>query len=63
MAQLDKTFPTNDCSTCILSPKFIECAVRSMLRKEIEIVEVDANMESPAFAYVLVECALELFRP
>ncbi len=26
MAQLDKTFPTNDCSTCILSPKFIECA-------------------------------------
>jgi heterodisulfide reductase subunit A len=27
MAQLDKTFPTNDCSMCILSPKFIECAV------------------------------------
>jgi heterodisulfide reductase subunit A len=26
MAQLDKTFPTNDCSMCILSPKFIECA-------------------------------------
>ena len=25
MAQLDKTFPTNDCSMCILSPKFIEC--------------------------------------
>ena len=24
MAQLDKTFPTNDCSTCILSPKLIE---------------------------------------
>ena len=25
MAQLDKTFPTNDCSMCIQSPKFIEC--------------------------------------
>ncbi len=25
MAQLDKTFPTNDCSMCILSPKLIEC--------------------------------------
>jgi heterodisulfide reductase subunit A len=25
MAQLDKTFPTLDCSMCILSPKFIEC--------------------------------------
>jgi len=26
MSQLDKTFPTNDCSMCILSPKFIECS-------------------------------------
>jgi heterodisulfide reductase subunit A len=25
MAQLDKTFPTNDCSMCIESPKFVEC--------------------------------------
>jgi len=24
MAQLDKTFPTNDCSMCILSPKMVE---------------------------------------
>lgn len=24
MAQLDKTFPTNDCSLCILSPKLVE---------------------------------------
>src|SRR5512140_116723 len=24
MAQLDKTFPTNDCSACILSPKLVE---------------------------------------
>lgn len=26
MAQLDKTFPTNDCSMCILSPKLVEAA-------------------------------------
>jgi len=26
MAQLDKTFPTNDCSMCILAPKMIEVA-------------------------------------
>ena len=25
MSQLDKTFPTNDCSMCILSPKLVEC--------------------------------------
>jgi heterodisulfide reductase subunit A len=25
MAQLDKTFPTNDCSICILSPKLADC--------------------------------------
>ena len=25
MAQLDKTFPTCDCSICILSPKLVEC--------------------------------------
>ena len=24
MAQLDKTFPTNDCAMCILSPKLVE---------------------------------------
>jgi len=26
MAQLDKTFPTNDCSMCILSPKLVDCS-------------------------------------
>lgn len=29
MAQLDKTFPTNDCSMCILSPKLVECGRHS----------------------------------
>lgn len=26
MARLDKTFPTNDCSTCMISPKMVACA-------------------------------------
>lgn len=34
MAQLDKTFPTNDCSMCILSPKLVECA----RHKDIDIL-------------------------
>ena len=27
MSQLDKTFPTLDCSACILTPKMVEAAV------------------------------------
>ena len=26
MTQLDKTFPTNDCAMCIVSPKLVDCA-------------------------------------
>lgn len=26
MPQLDKTFPTNDCSMCIIAPKLVECS-------------------------------------
>jgi heterodisulfide reductase subunit A len=29
MAQLDKTFPTNDCSTCMFSPKLVEVAANA----------------------------------
>jgi heterodisulfide reductase subunit A len=43
MAQLDKTFPTNDCSMCILSPKMIMCAghenVRLHTYSEVESLE------------------------
>jgi heterodisulfide reductase subunit A2 len=31
MAQLDKTFPTNDCSMCIMSPKLVETGAISTL--------------------------------
>ena len=43
MAQLDKTFPTNDCSMCIMSPKLVETGrhlnVRIISNAEVEAVE------------------------
>jgi heterodisulfide reductase subunit A-like polyferredoxin len=41
MSQLDKTFPTGDCATCILSPKLVECG----RNKNIEIITL-ADIES-----------------
>jgi heterodisulfide reductase subunit A-like polyferredoxin len=32
MAQLDKTFPTNDCAMCILAPKMIEASTHSNIQ-------------------------------
>ena len=43
MAQLDKTFPTNDCSMCIMSPKLVEVGrnknIELHTRSEIEKIE------------------------
>lgn len=45
MSQLDKTFPTNDCSMCILSPKLVECGrhlnINIMTSSEVESIEGD----------------------
>ncbi len=47
MAQLDKTFPTNDCAMCILSPKLVECGrhlnIRLLTMSEVESVEGEAG--------------------
>jgi len=47
MAQLDKTFPTNDCSMCIESPKFIECDrhpnIEILTYTEVDSVEGQAG--------------------
>lgn len=47
MAQLDKTFPTNDCSMCIESPKFIECDrhpnIEILTYTEVDKVEGEAG--------------------
>ncbi|MGD0915153.1 MAG: FAD-dependent oxidoreductase, partial [Thermodesulfobacteriota bacterium] len=43
MAQLDKTFPTNDCSMCILSPKLVEAGrhlnIQALTYSEVVKVE------------------------
>jgi len=41
MAKLDKTFPTNDCSTCMISPKLIEVG----MHPDIEVI-TQADVES-----------------
>jgi len=47
MSQLDKTFPTNDCSMCIMSPKLVECGrhlnIEIITYADIESVEGSAG--------------------
>ena len=47
MSQLDKTFPSNDCSMCIESPKFIECSrnpnIEIITYTEVDRVEGEAG--------------------
>jgi len=47
MAQLDKTFPTMDCSMCILAPKMIECShhpnIQLLTYSEVKGVEGSAG--------------------
>ena len=42
MSQLDKTFPTNDCAMCILSPKVVECGrnlnIELLTNSEVEAI-------------------------
>ena len=47
MSQLDKTFPTNDCSMCIISPKLVECGshpnIQLMTLSELKALEGEAG--------------------
>jgi heterodisulfide reductase subunit A2 len=47
MAQLDKTFPTNDCSMCILSPKMVDVARNPYITihtcTEVQTIEGEAG--------------------
>lgn len=46
MAQLDKTFPTNDCAMCILSPKLVEAGghpnINIIANSEVQNIEGEA---------------------
>ena len=41
MAQLDKTFPTNDCASCIVLPKLVECG-RHMNIELLTLAQVES---------------------
>ena len=45
MAQLDKTFPTNDCAMCTISPKLVDVGrhVNVELLTDTEVVKVDGQ--------------------
>ncbi|MGQ9823455.1 MAG: NAD(P)-binding protein [Desulfotomaculales bacterium] len=45
MPMLDKTFPTNDCSMCILSPKLVECGRHLNIKTypDAEVLAVDGE--------------------
>ena len=45
MAQLDKTFPTNDCSMCTISPKLVETGrhLNIQLMMDSEVTKVDGQ--------------------
>ncbi len=47
MAQLDKTFPTNDCSMCIIAPQLVECGrhpnIRLLTLSELMAIEGTAG--------------------
>ena len=54
MAQLDKTFPTNDCAMCIISPKLVECG-RHLNIQLHTLSEVKAISGEPGRFMVTVE--------
>jgi len=49
MSQLDKTFPTNDCSMCILSPKLVEAARHPLINMMTMTEVVGMSGEAPNF--------------
>jgi NADH:ubiquinone oxidoreductase subunit E len=46
MARLDKTFPTGDCATCIISPKLVEC-IRNLNVEILTLSEVTSLEGEP----------------
>ena len=58
MTQIDKTFPTLDCSSCILTPKMVECAQNDKITiysySEVEAVTGFVATSASRFAVRLV---------
>jgi len=53
MAQLDKTFPTNDCSTCILAPKMTACYNHPLVKTLTCSELLEIRGEAPDFTAVV----------
>ena len=53
MAQLDKTFPTNDCSACILAPKVTSCFNHPLVKTFTLSDLVEVKGEAPEFTAVV----------
>lgn len=49
MVQLDKTFPTNDCSMCIVSPKLVEASRHNNIELHTYTEVEDVNGEAGSF--------------
>ena len=54
MAQLDKTFPTNDCSMCIMAPKLVECGRHLNIEKITNARVKELSGEAGNFQAVVV---------
>jgi heterodisulfide reductase subunit A len=53
MAQLDKTFPTNDCAMCILSPKMLEIARHPLISIETSTQVLQVRGQAGNFKVLL----------
>ncbi|MDQ0287470.1 heterodisulfide reductase subunit A [Desulfofundulus luciae] len=53
MPMLDKTFPTNDCSMCILSPKLVECGRHLNIKTYTCADVVDVQGEPGNFTVII----------
>jgi heterodisulfide reductase subunit A-like polyferredoxin len=54
MSHLDKTFPTGDCATCIISPKLVECA-RNLNIEILTLSELEKIEGEPGNFHVIVK--------
>ncbi len=53
MAQLDKTFPTNDCSMCIMAPKLVEVGRNPNIELMMNTDVIDLTGEPGNFTVTL----------
>jgi heterodisulfide reductase subunit A-like polyferredoxin len=57
MAQLDKTFPTNDCSACILAPKVTACYNHPLVKTFTLSELLELKGDAPDFTAVITKKA------